>query len=1038
MQSLQARWLLGSAFLLFSACGGDETVEPSGTCGDFEFTAGEGCEDGNTAAGDGCSPVCEVESGWSCVTTVLSACGPVCGDNAKVGDEACDDGNTVDGDGCSSACVIDLETVCDDTVDNDGDGTADCADDDCLQDETCRVSEVCTGEDDEDLDTLVDCDDPDCTDDPACVPFEICTDGADNDGDGATDCEDTGDCTCSCGDGTVQGEELCDDGEANSATEPDACRPDCQPARCGDGVRDAAEACDDGAANGPSAACLTDCTVGDVLTCGTERTLIDLNALQDGAGVWQTSLTPTGTWGDDATPATACGSASGPDAAVRFRAPEAGDYVWYLSSSAVDSAAVAWLSETCDAADAACESPASANGQVAFRRTLRTGEAVWLQVDTAVVDGSALELTVARVSSTLAEDAPCDPRLFTQPCADGLVCAPGDASANVCRVPAVLPGGLDEPCTTATPSCQAGLGCDAGVCRLVAGTSCALPIEVSGDELEDGVTVNTGEDALLAPAGGTCGSIATGGVFALTAPDDGVLIAESDAASVGGVRLIGRSLCAVPASELGCSSASAGNTAVTEWVVERDEVVWLFASAQPARDVEIRFVPVVGEGSPCDREDAVARCSEGLYCSSANVCAVAPAATCANPLNALDLGVGELLIRGVTLGVDTSTTVNSTGASCGTDGRDQVFTFQTTFGGLLSAQLVTESGTGTVSIRRLCDNVRESLSCDSRTASATVLPGERYFIVVQSNSDSTPFVGTLILLLDEQRFPPQSCSDASPCVRGASCVSGSCAWVPVLIGEACVSDEAPCEEGAVCYASLGGPVCARTIPFEGEICDPSGIFGPACGVGLDCRFRGGENVCVDASRGQGEVCRATEDCGAGLVCLGAPLTCQPRPAERGDFCDPAVAASCGTGSLECRLNGEFYVCDFRAAAEGEDCGDEVTCERGFDCIGPRDNTVCVRQLEAGQTCSTDGTTASCAPPLECALRDGGRTCLALGQSGDTCTSTSECGTPFYCLADVCEFRIGFMQPCPLSGPADQCSSGLTCRVMEGADSTCVP
>jgi MYXO-CTERM domain-containing protein len=50
-----------------------------------------------------------------------------------------------------------------------------------------------------------------------------------------------------CGDSRVTGNENCDEGEANSDTEADACRATtCQPATCGDAVRDTAEECDDG------------------------------------------------------------------------------------------------------------------------------------------------------------------------------------------------------------------------------------------------------------------------------------------------------------------------------------------------------------------------------------------------------------------------------------------------------------------------------------------------------------------------------------------------------------------------------------------------------------------------------------------------------------------------------------------------------------------------------------------------------------------------------------------------------------------------
>jgi cysteine-rich repeat protein len=92
---------------------------------------------------------------------------------------------------------------------------------------------------------------------------EQCDDGNDTDGDGcSTACDvepgwacfesDGGasDCERTCGDGLIQAPaEACDDGEANSDTEPDACRTRCLRAHCGDGVVDTGESCDEGSAN---------------------------------------------------------------------------------------------------------------------------------------------------------------------------------------------------------------------------------------------------------------------------------------------------------------------------------------------------------------------------------------------------------------------------------------------------------------------------------------------------------------------------------------------------------------------------------------------------------------------------------------------------------------------------------------------------------------------------------------------------------------------------------------------------------------------
>ena len=80
-----------------------------------------------------------------------------------------------------------------------------------------------------------------------------------------------------CGNGVVDGEEACDEGELNSDSLTNACRSDCSFAYCGDGVIDDGEECDD--ANGDETdACRTDCHVGwkEVSvayyhTCGVKR-----------------------------------------------------------------------------------------------------------------------------------------------------------------------------------------------------------------------------------------------------------------------------------------------------------------------------------------------------------------------------------------------------------------------------------------------------------------------------------------------------------------------------------------------------------------------------------------------------------------------------------------------------------------------------------------------------------------------------------------------------------------------------------------------
>lgn len=109
------------------------------------------------------------------------ACGPMCG-NAKVEPpEACD-GNNLNGKTCASEGFVGGMLVCksDCTIDTSGCGTA----------------EMCNNAADDDIDGHVDCGDPDCFSDAICTTGGevICDDFNDNDGDALIDCEDASDC----------------------------------------------------------------------------------------------------------------------------------------------------------------------------------------------------------------------------------------------------------------------------------------------------------------------------------------------------------------------------------------------------------------------------------------------------------------------------------------------------------------------------------------------------------------------------------------------------------------------------------------------------------------------------------------------------------------------------------------------------------------------------------------------------------------------------------------------------------------------------
>ena len=134
---------------------------------------------------------CEVvgqPTGYLCLDEVClrSRCGDGWVDDSSAVGEACDDGNIEAGDGCRA---------------------------DCLGVETCPdgLLDVAAGEE--------------------------CDDGNQDNADGCTT-------LCHppfCGDGFSTGGEQCDNGAANSDTEPNACRTTCRAPDCGDTVQDAGE-----------------------------------------------------------------------------------------------------------------------------------------------------------------------------------------------------------------------------------------------------------------------------------------------------------------------------------------------------------------------------------------------------------------------------------------------------------------------------------------------------------------------------------------------------------------------------------------------------------------------------------------------------------------------------------------------------------------------------------------------------------------------------------------------------------------------------
>ena len=188
-------------------------------CGNSFVTANETCDDGNTVSGDGCSADCQtIEPGWHC-RLPGAACAPICGDGILKGSETCDDGNTVDGDGCSLYCLTEPGGVC---------AMVDSGIDSGCQQPYCGDGIMSGAEECDRGDLNSDSEYGGCTTKCFAGPF--------------------------CGDGVVNGPEACDLGDRNgTANGPGECTLGCtQTHYCGDGIvdTDRGEECDLGTLNG--------------------------------------------------------------------------------------------------------------------------------------------------------------------------------------------------------------------------------------------------------------------------------------------------------------------------------------------------------------------------------------------------------------------------------------------------------------------------------------------------------------------------------------------------------------------------------------------------------------------------------------------------------------------------------------------------------------------------------------------------------------------------------------------------------------------
>ena len=157
-------------------------------CGDGTLATSEACDDGNTAAGDGCSGTCVVEDGFACTGTP-SACADV--DECAAGTDDCDENATCTNAAGSFTCACNAGFK--------GDG-ATCTNDDECADGTanCGANATCT---DTPGSFTCTCDTGYTGDGVTCTNADECADDTNNCDANATCTDTVGSFVCACNPG---------------------------------------------------------------------------------------------------------------------------------------------------------------------------------------------------------------------------------------------------------------------------------------------------------------------------------------------------------------------------------------------------------------------------------------------------------------------------------------------------------------------------------------------------------------------------------------------------------------------------------------------------------------------------------------------------------------------------------------------------------------------------------------------------------------------------------------------------------------------
>ncbi len=938
-------------------CDGEPSV-CSGVCGDGIIRGAEGCDDDGTTSGNGCSATCTVEAGYAC-NGQPSVCSAVCGDGIIISPEGCDDSDTDSGDGCSAACRVEAGFACTATA-------------------QCAAGLVC--------DTL-----------------------------GSDACE----AANTCGNGLLEGAEICDDGDAAPGGGCDAaCRREagvactldaqcgsglvcdtlgsdtCEPANtCGNGTQDAGEACDDGAlatGDGCDGSCLREAGFACAASsqCGSGLVCDTLGSdTCEAAGACGNGTQDFGEACDDG----ALSAGDGCDGACLF---EAGFGCAATAQCSAGLVCDTQGSNTCEGANVcgngliegaeACDDGgASAGGGCDAACRLELGGECT----------ASAQCSAGLVCDTLGSDS-CE---VADTCGNGViegaeVCDDGGASAG---------GGCDAACKlelggecTASAQCGAGLVCDtlgSGSCE--AANTCGNGTQESGEACDDGA-LSTGdgcdgacllEEGAGCAAKGDCGSGLVCDTFgsdscevadvcgngtqesgeacddgALSTGDgcDGACLLEEGADCAANVDCGSGLVCDTLGSDTCETENGCGNGALE--------------AGEGCDDGGVAGAD--GCDASCSRE-LQAACTEDAECASGlcdqSVCKQLEGAACSADV---DCALGKVCDL---LGSDTCEPEDS----CGNGAVDDAEACDD--GGVAGGD-----GCGTTCL------FEAGLSCTS----------------------DAECEGVCDLLVSDKCEPADTCGNGTldapeACDDGATQPDDGCsAGCALENGEVCTGNGA-------CASTLCGPVS--------NVCEPVGVCGngvldedEACDDGNTSDSDGCNAAC---SLELGQPCASAADCESGVCDLDNGATCEP-------------ADTCGNGSIDggeaCDDGGTLAAdgCDAACLRElGETCGGAADCSSGVcdptsnacEAAGSCGNAVvdAAEACDDGNTQPGDGCTGACA--------------LELGRS---CTEDAECAS------GLCDPESGECEPSGVCGngeveTGEGCDDGNTSDA-DGCSATC--